>query len=465
MFDVKFLKDDIEMAFKYIMAKNPIYTQYWNFYDGDHPQTFLTKRLREIFKGIDVNFTENWCAVVVDSMLERINLNGFTVSGNKEATLLIEDVWSQMAFKFEADEIHEMTLVTGEGFLIVWPDKNNKLQMYANDSRHCHAFYYADNPRVMRYAAKLWQAGKRYYMTLYYPDRLEYLVSKDEIKTNMSKCEFIPLFYDDDKWINPAPNPYNKIPVFHFRTSRRKTKSELKSVVDPQSVINKSLNDMMASQEFESFAQKYIISNAKVGKLKIAPGEIWDLPAGDGEGQRTEVGQFDAASPEGYLKVMDRSANVIAATTRTPKHYFFGGSSNLSGEALIAMEAPLNKKCSDRIERFSYVWKHVVSFGLNLITGSDNIRPSDIKPMYEKPATIQPKTQSEIRKNSVGAGLPLPTVLRDEGRSEGEIESILEEREAEDMRRQRTLASAVMNAQADLNAGLQDNGQLIEDDL
>ncbi len=44
--------------------------------------------------------------------------------------------------------------------------------------------------------------------------------------------------------------------------------------------------------DFGSFPQRYIISNAEIGKLENAPNEIWAIPAGDGVGQQTSVGQF-----------------------------------------------------------------------------------------------------------------------------------------------------------------------------
>jgi len=463
MFEVKFNKNDVEAAFLSIMAKNPVYNRYWLFYDGDHPKTFMTKRLMKLFKDIDVNFTENWCAVVVDSMLERINLNGFKVVDDEETTKLIEDVWNEVEFKFEVEEIHEMALVTGEGFLIVWGDKEGKIQAYANDSRHCHAFYYGDNPRVMRYAAKVWQAGGRYFMTLYYPDRLEYYISKDEAKKTKKASGFIPIIKDGFE--NPSPNPFGKIPVFHFRTSRRIVKSELKSAIDSQNVINKSLNDMMASQEFQSAPQKYIISNAPMGKLTISPDNIWNLSAGEDGGQNTQVGQFDAAKPDGFIMVMDRSANVISATTRTPKHYFFSNQGFPSGEALYVMESPLNNKCQDRIDRFSPTWKKAVAFILNVLNPNDGdmVKASEIIPLYERPGTVQPKTIAEIRNLSVKSGLPLITLLRREGWSEVEINQFVSDKAEEELSRQNTLAAAVMNAQADLNAGLQDNGQLMDD--
>src|SRR5690606_40424882 len=57
--------------------------------------------------------------------------------------------------------------------------------------------------------------------------------------------------------------------------------------------------------------------------LKNQPGLIWDIPAGDGVGQPTQVGELSATDLGNYLAALDRNANVIASISRTPKHFFF----------------------------------------------------------------------------------------------------------------------------------------------
>jgi hypothetical protein len=73
---------------------------------------------------------------------------------------------------------------------------------------------------------------------------------------------------------------------------------------------------------------------------------IMDLAAGDAGTQPTSAGAFPAADLSNFLTAMDKLAASISAITSTPKHYFFDQGGQLSGEALIALEAPLNKKAA-----------------------------------------------------------------------------------------------------------------------
>jgi len=165
--------------------------------------------------------------------------------------------------------------------------------------------------------------------------------------------------------------------------------------------------------------------------------------------QQTQVGQFEAAKLSNYIESIDNLATAISSITRTPKHYFFSIGSNLSGEALIAMEAPLNKKAQDRIDRFSPVWKQAAAFMLKL--AGKPVDPKMIDVRFDKPETIQPRTTAETRQMNVNAGMPLVTVLREEGKDEEFIARMLADKKAESALNQETIANSLLNAQRNFN--------------
>jgi len=187
-------------------------------------------------------------------------------------------------------------------------------------------------------------------------------------------------------------------------------------------------------------------------KLKNAPGEIWNLAGGGDGDQPTSVGQFDATPLRNYLDAVDNLARAIGTISRTPSHYFLGeAGANLSGEALIALESPLNKKAQDRIDAFIPTWQRAASFALRIAGLS--VSPSEITPVYDKPETIQPRTAAEIVQMQVGAGMPLLSALRLGGMTEAELAQIMEEQQAEEASRTRSLGQALMDAQAQFDVG------------
>lgn len=438
-------KSDLQKAYEALSAKQTAYTTLWNYYDGNHPLRYSTERLREIFHRLDVSFTQNWCAVVVDSVLDRLNLEHFNVAADEQATSVLNDLWRKTEMELDEEDVHLATLVTGEAFVIVWKNENNEIEAYYNDPRLCHVFYDSENPRRKAFAAKWWiDSDSKRRLTLYYPDRLEYYITRKSAEQISSYKAFEPLG-------EPVENPFGIIPIFHFRLERRVTKSELTNAIKPQDAVNKLLSDMMVAAEYGAFRQRYVISHAEVDTLKNAPNEIWTIPAGDGVGQATSVGEFSATDLNNYLNAIDKLANSIAIITRTPKHYFYGQGGTPSGEALIAMEAPLNKKAQRYIERFQVTWRKVAAFMLQL--AGQPVDAQSIQVVYDDPRTVQPLTQAQIREAGVRAGMPLRTLLRDEGWNEEKIAQMEADQEAESAAAKASLAKALLAAQRRFDQG------------
>lgn len=440
---------DLEMAYEKLAYKKPRYDKLFDYFDGRQELVYNRERLRDIFKDMDAKFTQNWCAVVVDSALERLNLMQFVVNENDAISKTLNDLWLSTEMNLDADDAHLAALVTGEAYIIAWKEDGQPAEAFYNDPRTCHLFYAADNPRRKRFACKWWLGEDMHrYLTLYYPDRLEYYRSRNDTKNAdvQSAAAFEPAE------VPYAENPYGEIPVFHLRRERRGVKSELTNVIEMQDAINKLLSDMMVAAEFGAFKQRWAISQVDIrGKLQNAPNEIWALPAGDGEGQQTQVGEFDATDLQNYLKAIEQMVNSVAVISRTPKHYFLTQGGDPSGEALIAMEAPLNKKCEKYIERFSSTWRQVARFLLKL--EGVEIDAMEITAGFDRPQTVQPMTLAMLRKANVEAGLPLLTQLRDEGWTQQEIDDMLDDKNAEQDAATTGIGAALLNQQSNFDRG------------
>ena len=443
---------DIEIAYAALSSKAATYNLLWRYYDGDHPLVYNAERLREVFDRIDARFVQNWCAVVVDAAMDRINLARWQVGKDQAATDLLNTEFARTQLNLDSDDAHLAALVCGEAFVIVWPNEQGEPEAYYNDPRSCYVQYDADNPRQMSWAAKWWVPDDgTLRLTIYHADRLEYWATTKKADQVSNADAFQPAETPT------AANPYGQIPVFHLRRERRKTQSELANAMAPQDAVNKLLADMMVAAEFGAFRQRYAIANADLTALKNAPNEIWFLPASDGTGQPTQVGEFAQTDLGVYLTAIDKLATSIAIITRTPKHYFYQQTGDPSGEALIAMEAPLNRKVTRYIERFSATWQRVAAFILQLRGMA--VDPADITPIFDRPETVQPRTEAEIRNLGVQAGIPLPILLKREGWSDQEIAELQAEKDAEQERSNSSLAASLVAAQRQFDQNQQAQGQ------
>lgn len=447
---------EIKRGFDALKGKSSTYTQRWRYYDGDQPLAYTSKRLAELFKSLDTRFSENWCAVVIDAVRDRLALDGLT-GPDDSTTQTLASLWEQSQLAIEVDEAQTAALVCGEGFLLAWPDAvTNQPEVYANDPRLVHAVYRTDNPRAMRYAVKGFIGDdERYTLVAYYPDRIE--TYKSTGKETPDSVNALQLAEEE-------PNRFGVIPVFHLRLSRRADSTtgqligDLNNVIPMQDGINKLLADMMVAAEFGAFKQRWVISQAEtMGKLKNAPNEVWDLPAGDGTGQPTSVGEFNPTDLGNYLKAIADMVGHVSAITSTPRHFFQAQAGDPSGEALIAMEAPLVRKVEQRVQRFTPTLRSLGSFLLQL--QGQTVAPEDITAAYGAASTIQPRTAAEIAELRVRAGMPLATALRHEGWTDAELEAMAADQQADSERQQTTLGQALIKARRQFDQGTGSDAQ------
>lgn len=432
---------DLKRAFDALSAKRLRYDEYYRYYDGQHPLRYTTDRLKEAFRDIKVYFAQNWVAVVIDAVLDRLILKGFDLSDDETTKDKLETLWDKLHISLEADDVHEAASLTGEGFIIVGKNEDGTLNVVANDPRMCHVFYDESNPREKAFACKMWRdkVTQFYMMNLYYPDRIEHYATNTRNMPGSANA-FQPVEGDPSE----APDIAGTVPVFHFRRGRR-LKGEL-TLADYslQDAVNKTFADMMVASEFTAFKQRVIISQVDPGNLPNAPDRNWWIPAGDGVGQQASVQEIGGGGQEAFLKTMGDLANSMAIITRTPKHYFFGTGGDPSGDALVAMEAPLVKKVVKRQEAYGVTWAELAAYLLQLDAGT-TIDPTELTPVWETPETIQPGAEATTIQTLVNATVPLKTALRRAGWDAADLKQ-MEDDKAEEQKNKNRIAKDAIDA-------------------
>ena len=114
------------------------------------------------------------------------------------------------------------------------------------------------------------------------------------------------------------------------------------------------------------------------------------------------------------------------------------------------MEAPLNKKAQDRVDRFEPVWKQVTLFMLKL--AGVTVKPENVTVNFDKPETVQPRTTAETRQMNVNAGMSLTTVWREEGKTDEWIQQALKDMEADKKRNEANMAQVMLEAERRFSA-------------
>lgn len=422
-------QSDIERAYVALVGKQERVERLFAYYDGTAGVPLVTQRLREVYQDQLCDLSENWSAVVIDSAADRITLEALE-GPDKGTTESLQEVASEAELTIEGDDAHQQALIAGESFVIAWKgEDDDELECYAQHPAACEAFYDPARPNRMTSAAKWHDDGPYKIITLYYPDRIDiYQAERAKLSDLGDAAKAAKKF----ELTESGPNPYGVVPVFHFRPQRRRTRSDLHNIIPIQDAVNILVTNMIVGAEFGAFPLKYVMTDAELPKrLKASPNRIWELPAD------SKAGQFDAADLNHFITAIDHLVNALAIISRTPRHYFYGGRDAPSGEALRVMEAPLVKKCEDRIARFTPTWRQLAAF-LHLLRTGEELSPRSITARFADPATVQPLHEAQARKTKAEAiqtetqvGLSKKRALMELGYSEKEAGDILAERGTE----------------------------------
>ena len=205
--------NDLQRAYERFKNVSDKYTRYFDYYDGDQPLMYSTKRLQEAFEQTYVRFRENWCTVVIDATMDRMELFGWSCA-DETINSMLSDLWTTSGLALESNEIHESALICGESFLVGWQDEGQPLEFYYNDPRMCAVFYDDDHPRQKTFAAKWWDSDEGCRIVLYYPDRLEKYIARGRKMAEIDDAHGgYGAFFQEEV----ATNPYGEvlaIPVF-----------------------------------------------------------------------------------------------------------------------------------------------------------------------------------------------------------------------------------------------------------
>lgn len=408
---------DIKLAMDHIIAKREGYNQADAYYQGVNPEIFANQRWFRLFRNEKSDFRFNFSKTVVDSVLNRLEIEQIETT-TEEADNYINKVWEQSDLQLDINEIHKNALVYGDCYAIVWPDAQGNLAIDYNSPLNTTIVYDQENPRIKSFATKMWQLTdatnrKVIRINMYYPDRIE----KYEGLGDIEFINGVPNL----SLIETVVNPWNEIPVFHFRTNKPFGRPEHADAFGPQDAINKLISTHMFTVDYQGAPQRYALSNGgnaaemddfseddtareNIGSLQNGPGQLWYLQG------VSAVGQFPAADPKTFTDPVNEFVSDMAAITSTPVHYFSSTTYLPSGQALRVAEAPLFKKVLNRQLAFGSTWRDLFKFMLRI----EGII-AEVEIDWRSPETIDSLDNWDIAVRKKSVGVPLEQILLELG--------------------------------------------------
>ena len=341
-----------------------------NYYSGEH-DVKLTERQKEFLghKLTKERFALNYCATVVDAVVERMIVAGFR-SADEAVTAWIWEAWKKGRMDGKQQEVHHGAINESEYFVLVdWPEGAAWPRFYPHprytdavvggSGFGCKAHYTNDDPNQdLEAVSKRWtetdqdergRTRQRTRMNIYYPDHIERLIRATDGQYKDSgwgpfNADGLP---DIIPWMGKGGKPLG-IPIAHFRKPGR---LELWDAIPLQDLVNKTALDVIAAVDAAGFPIRlaYGFTPTTDGKdpesdggnlMALFPGCWVAIPTGSEQRVEFQPGE----DPRPLLDTLDSYIIKLAQVTDTPINRFQMTRHLAAAETLKQQESPLLNK-------------------------------------------------------------------------------------------------------------------------
>lgn len=442
-------QSDIKSALERLNAQAFKYKEFYDYYNGRHQLNFASDKFKNKFGRRLQKLRENLCKIVVTAPASRLEVINF-LADRQNTENPAWRLWKKSKMPMSAGAIHREAIKTGDAYVLVWKDKTGNVRFYPQISANVTVWRNAETDEIER-AAKAWLGGDGfYYLNLYYADRIEKYVTR-------GKCAVLPTNPKafDERHVPgesfPLVNPFDKVPVFHFRFDSELMdfgNSLLADVIPLQDALNKSWADILGAQEENMRRRRFVAglqveTDEETGK-KINPFHPDDdiLYSNDSE---TKFGEFSDADLAQMIAVLEAAVQAICLVSGIPPSYFNLDSvgTAISGEALRKLEARFTALVRDAQRAFGETWAEIIVFALD--AQKQSAEDLEIETQWADAAPISETETLDAAQKKIALGWSYEQVQRDYGLTDKQIEKMQEEnarREDQKMKREQKFFDA-----------------------
>lgn len=417
-----------------------------SFYHGTTKNVFMGTALQHSYGKYIESLSVNRCGIVADAITNKLKVRGWEdEDADSNADEMASEKWRLI--ETEADQIHEDVVITGNGWLLAFPNENNEIVVGAQDPTQIAVRFNDENPDELDVAAKTWQrANGSWRLNLYYADRLEKYETNGPHSEPPANEAVWYQFSDKGDLAWPVTHSMNRVPIWHFRTNGRKGNlgiSSLASIIPLQMRLNLDLAAQAVAVEHQAFAQRWVTglqieTNAEgtpINPFQSGADAVMVAPDSD-----AKFGAFPTSDLEAFEKLLLGDELRIARTARIPLHHVLGAG-DVSGEAIKSSETTFLNMIDSSQAKLGIVWTNVMQTILNTEHGV----PLDQRliPRWISAATRDESEHVKRVVNKVGIGISPQQALRELDYTNEQIESFVDESEEWQQVKQRLINAGV----------------------
>jgi hypothetical protein len=407
------------------------------YYAGEQALSFLPPDIQRATMGRLRPLIINWPRLVIDSIEERLDVEGFRFGTDMPADKRCWDIWQQNNLDEASQQCHVEALLHARAYALVWADEldNGQPRISIESSAQMSVVYFPGSTKIA-HATKNWVEGDTSFLTIYRPDIIErYMAETSSLASDMS--------YTSSAWElreEPISHDLGEVPVVPFvnrpRLSRPFGESELADVIPLADAVNKLATDMMVTSEFHATKRRWAtgleIPQNSGSNERFAEDvrQKWDQ-ATTGKtwlaGQGVQFGEFTEASLSNFVNGIELLTGSIAALAGLPPHYLglTNAGNPASADAIRSSEAALVKRAQRKQRVFGGSWERVMRLALRVQDPTLPAGAASMETIWGNPETPTVAQKVDAATKLDGIGMPFRQNLEDLNYTPTQIERIL----------------------------------------
>jgi hypothetical protein len=141
------LEPDIQAAVDGLVARWADYRTYQEWYDGQHDTRRIIDKMlinESVFKNALMSYSENLCPLVVNTMTDRLQLEG--IETEKRYQDAVGDILRRARIDAFQAEVHRRTATQGDGYVLVWAYPGEPARFYFHRAGRWRLFAILSGP-------------------------------------------------------------------------------------------------------------------------------------------------------------------------------------------------------------------------------------------------------------------------------------------------------------------------------
>lgn len=412
------------------------------YYEGEQPLSYLAPELQAEMDERIRQVVVNWPQLVVDSLEERLDIEGFRFPEEAEADAELWRLWQANGLDSGSHQGHLDAFIQRRSYVIVGAREDDpRTPLITVES--AMDVYAEHDPRTGAVAAavKRWceehegQAPVEH-ATLYLPQA-----------TSWWRRQASGSWVEDEEYARDD-HTLGAVPVVPLANRARLKKpggvSELKSVISLSDAACKIATDMMVSAEYHATPRRVAFGFGEedfqdqqgrpISAFSRIIGRVWatERRRGSGEDGGADVLQFPEAQLKNFHDTINQLARLVASLAGLPPHFLGYSSENpASADAIRSSESRLVKRAERRQRDWGEAWEQVMRLALRIRDGEWDPRALSLETIWRDASTPTIAQRADAAVKLFTAKIvPLRQTREDMGYTQAQIRRMEEQDEA-----------------------------------